>query len=220
MKDVFGLAGEFRIRFSSLEPGEVTESLAGVLSQGGERFCDYFHLPLQAGSDGVLKAMRRPYTTAGYLKKLALLRERFGDPGLFADIIAGYPSETEEQFGETLAFVEKCRFSGLHVFRFSRRAGTAAAALQPLPASVVAARAAALRKLDTELRARFAGSMTGRTLNTLVLSNKGGTVSGLASNFLRVGFTGTCRPGSLVRVPVTGVLPGGAGEVCSGSYSC
>jgi threonylcarbamoyladenosine tRNA methylthiotransferase MtaB len=114
MKEVLTLPGEFRTRFSSLEPVEVSEELVSVLKGGGERFCDYFHLPLQAGSDAVLGAMGRPYNTAGYAKKLGILRNNFKEPGLFADVIAGFPTETEEQFAETLAFVEECRsiFSG------------------------------------------------------------------------------------------------------------
>jgi threonylcarbamoyladenosine tRNA methylthiotransferase MtaB len=216
MRDIFGLVGDFWIRFSSLEPGDVSEELAAALKDGGEKFCDYFHLPLQAGSDAVLKAMRRPYVTAGYLKKLDLLRRYFREPGLFADIIAGYPSETGEHFAETLAFVKKCRFAGLHVFRFSRRAGTPAFELKPLDPKTVAARASALRALDAGSRSAYAASMRGRTLRTLVLRNRGGSASGLASNFLKVSFPGVQKPGSFVRVSVTGTLPGGAGDICLG----
>jgi len=169
MGEIFGLSGDFRIRFSSLEPGEVSEELAAVLKGGGERFCDYFHLPLQAGSDAVLKAMGRPYTSGEYLKKLDILRKNFKEPGLFADVIAGYPTETEEQFAETLAFVEECFFAGLHVFRFSRRPGTRAYALKPLPPEIVRERAERLRVLDAGMRASYAASMCGRSLKVLVL---------------------------------------------------
>ncbi|HBB66983.1 MAG: hypothetical protein A2X28_08095 [Elusimicrobia bacterium GWA2_56_46] len=212
MKDVFALPGDFRTRFSSLEPVEVSEELAVVLRGGGNRFCDYFHLPLQAGSDAVLKAMGRPYNTAGYMGKLEILRKNFKEPGLFADVIAGFPTETEEQFSETLAFVEECCFAGLHVFRFSRRPGTRAHDLKPLPSRLVSERAGRLRALDARLRASYAASMCGRSLTVLVLKNKNGSALGLASNFLNVSLKGEFRSGSFVRARITG----SAGGVCSG----
>lgn len=212
MRDVFDLTGDFRIRFSSLEPGEVSEELAAVLKGGGERFCDYFHLPLQAGSDPVLKAMGRPYDTAGYMKKLELLRKHFKAPGLFADVIAGYPAETGGQFAETLAFAGDCFFAGLHVFRFSRRPGTRAYALKPLAPEIVRDRADRLRALDLKLRAAYAESMCGRSLKVLVLKNKGRQALGLASNFLNVGLKGEFKPGSFVKVRVLDA----SGGSCSG----
>ena len=212
MRDIFELPGDFRIRFSSLEPGEVSEELAGVLKGGGERFCDYFHLPLQAGSDAVLKAMGRPYDTAEYMKKLEILRKHFKEPGLFADIIAGYPTETEEQFAETLAFVGDCFFAGLHVFRFSRRPGTKAYDLKQLTPVIVRDRAERLRALDLKLRAAYAESMCGRSLKVLVLKSKGRQAQGLASNFLNVALKGEFAPGSFVK---TRILDASRGS-CSG----
>ena len=216
MKLILERPGGFRIRFSSLEPGEISEGLAVVLAAGAERFCDYFHLPMQSGSDSVLKAMGRPYDSAGYLDKLRLLRRHFGTPGLYADIIAGYPTETDGQFAETLAFVRKCRLAGLHVFRFSGRPGTKACMLKPLSRKIVSGRAAALRAMDAELRAAYAASMRGRVLRVLTLRNKEGGALGLASNFLQVGFQGGSRPGSFVNAQITGILPGRGACVCSG----
>ncbi len=212
MEELFKLPGDFRLRFSSLEPVEVSEELASALKCGGDRFCDYFHLPLQAGSDAVLGAMGRTYDTAGYMKKLEILRKNFKEPGLFADVIAGFPTETEEQFAQTLAFVEECRFAGLHVFRFSRRPGTRAYALKPLHPAIVKERAARLRALNAGLRDSYAASMCGRSLKILVLKSKGGCALGLASNFLNVKLKGAFESGSFVRVRITG----SAGGVCSG----
>ncbi|HOW90492.1 MAG TPA: radical SAM protein, partial [Elusimicrobiales bacterium] len=216
MKELLGLPGEFRLRFSSLEPGEVSRRLAGVLKAGGDRFCGYFHLPLQSGSDEVLRAMGRPYGTAAYLGKLRLLREYFEDPGLYADVIAGYPTETDAQFERTLAFIRECRLAGLHVFRFSARPGTRAALLKPLPRRTVDDRAAALRGLDSGLRAAYAASMTGRVLSVLTLRVRDGAALGLAPNFLQVSFKGGGRPGSIAAVRVNGVIPGRGGCVCAG----
>ena len=208
MKEIFKLDGDFRIRFSSLEPMEVSDGLAETLAAGGDRFCDYFHLPLQSGSDGVLKAMGRPYDTAFYFEKLSLLRKHFKDPGLFADVIAGYPGETEAQFEETAAFVRKCGLAGLHVFRFSKRPGTPAYALKALYPAVVKERSARLRELDKELRAAYAASMCGRTLKTLALKNKDGFTICLASNFLNVAFKGELRNGDFMNARITGALAG------------
>ena len=212
MVELFKLPGDFRMRFSSLEPVEVSEELASALKGGGDKFCDYFHLPLQAGSDAVLAAMGRPYDTAGYLKKLEILRKNFKEPGLFADIIAGFPTETEEQFSQTLAFVEECCFAGLHIFRFSRRPGTRAYALKPLHPEIVKERAGRLRALDARLRASYAASMCGRSLKVLILKSKSGSALGLASNFLNVKLIGGFEPGSFVRTRITG----SEGGVCSG----
>jgi len=212
MRDIFELPGDFRIRFSSLEPGEVSEELAGVLKNGGERFCDYFHLPLQAGSDAVLKEMGRPYTTAEYMTKLEILRKHFKEPGLFADVIVGYPTETDEQFAESLAFVQDCFFAGLHVFRFSRRPGTRAYFLKPLPPEVVRDRAARLRALDLKLRISYAESMCGRSRKVLVLKSKSRKALGLASNFLNVDLKGEFAPGTFVKVRILAA----SGGACSG----
>ena len=212
MKELFKLPGDFRMRFSSLEPVEVSEELAVTLKSGVDRFCDYFHLPLQAGSDAVLAAMGRSYNTADYMGKLEILRKNFKEPGLFADVIVGFPTETEEQFSQTLAFVEECCFAGLHIFRFSRRSGTRAYALKPLPSKTVMERAGRLRALDVRLRASYAASMCGRSLKVLVLKNKGGSALGLASNFLNVSLKGEVKPGSFVRARITG----SAGGICFG----
>lgn len=212
MRDIFALEGEFRVRFSSLEPMEISEELVIGLTAVGDRFCDYFHLPLQSGSDGVLRAMGRPYDTAEYFKKLGIIRKHFVSPGLFADVIVGYPTETEEQFAETLSFVEKCGFAGLHIFRFSKRPNTGASALKELPPAVVKKRADRLHELDQRMRAVFAASMCGVRLKTLILKRSNGRAAGLASNFLNVSFEGELETGVFVNARITGAQAG----ICSG----
>ena len=168
---LFALPGRFRLRFSSIEPGEINTPLLRALAVPGGRFCDYFHIPLQSGSDAVLRAMGRNYGTAYYRERLAEIRSFFPSAGLYADIIAGYPAETDEDFGKSLEFVRSSGLSGLHVFSFSARPGTRAAALKPLSPAVVKARSAALRALDLRLRSTFAASMLGRELEILSLSS-------------------------------------------------
>lgn len=208
MKRLFVLDGDFRLRFSSIESEELTPELLKVLKAAGPKFCDYFHLPLQAGSDPVLKAMGRLYDTAQYKAKLEELRSIFPGAGIYADIIAGYPTETEEDFAAALKFVRDCALSGLHVFSFSGRPGTKAAALKALPQKTVAARSAALRALDAELRAAYAASLLGKKITALVLKNKDGRALALASNFVNLELPGPRRTGRLLRCLVRAARDG------------
>ena len=208
VKRLLSLSGDFRVRFSSIEPGELTPGLLTVLCAGGGKFCDYFHLPLQAGSDKVLGEMSRPFDTGRYAAKVRELRKLFPGVGIYADIIAGYPTETDEDFTAGLAFVRGLGLSGLHVFSFSPRPGTRAAALKPLPPGTVASRSAALRRLDGELRAAFAASQLGRELSVLALRNKAGRCQALASNFVNVELEGHRRPGTLFDCRVTAARAG------------
>lgn len=208
MARVFALPGEFRVRFSSVESEELTPELLKVLKAAGPKFCDYFHLPLQAGADPVLKAMGRLYDTRRYKAKVEELRALFPGVGIYADIIAGYPTETEDDFAAALAYVRDLGLSGLHVFGFSARPGTRAAALKVLPPGIVAARSVALRALDRELRAAFAASMLGSETVALILRNKDGRSLGLASNFVNLALPGPLKRGSLVRCRIAAAREG------------
>jgi threonylcarbamoyladenosine tRNA methylthiotransferase MtaB len=208
LERVFALPGNFRVRFSSMESQELTAELLKVLKAAGPRFCDYFHLPLQAGADPVLKAMGRLYDTACYKAKVDELRAIFPGVGVYADIIAGYPTETEKDLADALAYVRGLALSGLHVFSFSARPGTRAAALKPLHPEIVAARSAALRALDAELRAAFSASMLGHYTVGLVLKNKEGRALALASNFVNLELPGPLNAGGLVKCRVTAARGG------------
>jgi len=225
MVKLLAIQGDFRLRFSSLEPMEISEGLIEILARGGKKFCPYFHLPLQSGSDKVLKEMRRPYDTASYLRKIGFVRSVFPQAGLYTDVITGYPGETQKDFDDTRAFIERCKFAGLHIFSYSSRPGTEAAALTPLPPPIVKARSTALHELDAELRSVFAASMIGAELEVLVLKSEadpasasgGGGVGrslGLAGNFLNVVLPGRLEPGGGYMVKVTGAEGGSCfGEV-------
>ena len=213
MARLFALEGRFRLRFSSIESGELSPALLEALRAGGEKFCGYFHLPLQAGADPVLKAMGRLYDTAAYRATVERLRAAFPGAGIYADIIAAYPTETEADFAAALAYVRELGLAGLHVFSFSARPGTRAAALKPLPPQVVAARSAALRALDLELRAAFAASMIGKKFTVLVLKNKDGRALALAPNFVNVELPAQLKAGSLVECAVTAAR----GGACAGA---
>lgn len=208
MQKLFALEGNFRLRFSSIESEELTPELLKVLKAAGPKFCDYFHLPLQAGADPVLKAMGRLYNTAQYKAKVEELRAIFPGVGVYADIIAGYPTETEEDFNNALKFVRELALSGLHVFSFSARPGTRAAALKPISPKTVGERSAALRALDKELRAAFAASMLGKEATVLALKNKDGRALALSANFVNVELPSPQKPGGLLRCRVTAARDG------------
>lgn len=206
--DLADLLGEifnktnFRVRLSSIEVKAITDKLIKVTSDAGEKFCNYFHIPLQSGSDKVLCEMNRNYDTACYLKTADTLRKNFENLGLFADVIVGYPSETEKDFVQTVNFINKVGFSGLHIFSYSKRPYTKAFKLKCLPAGVVKERFEILRNLDKTLRQKFAKSLVGTTQKILVEKTIPGfmssqvaessdaicknEVSGLTSNFQKV----------------------------------
>jgi len=210
---IFELDGNFRIRFSSLEIKEITQPLIDTLSQGGGRFCDYFHLPLQSGSDKVLCEMRRPYCTAEYAEMLRRLRDVFPDAGIYADVIVGFPSETEDDFADSCRFIKENALSGLHVFSFSPRSGTVASAMKQNPVSAIKDRSLRLHAIDSCLRQNFFKKMEGKTLQTLILSRSKGKIQGLTSNFLTVDIEDIpagINPGHIVpariELPCRGVL--------------
>jgi radical SAM methylthiotransferase, MiaB/RimO family len=120
------IEGIERIRLGSLEPRIITEKFLEVISSV-KQFCPHFHLSLQSGSDTVLKRMNRKYTTQEYYERVLLIKKFFELPSFTTDIIVGFPGETQEEFEETLKFVQKIGFYQIHVFKYSKRAGTKAA---------------------------------------------------------------------------------------------
>lgn len=126
IKSISLIPGIERIRLGSLEPRIITEEFVQVISKV-KQFCPHFHLSLQSGSDSVLKRMNRKYSAQEYFEKVIILRKYFDKPAFTTDVIVGFPGETEEEFKETLEFVQKIKFSNIHVFKYSQRAGTIAA---------------------------------------------------------------------------------------------
>ncbi|MDE6844454.1 MAG: tRNA (N(6)-L-threonylcarbamoyladenosine(37)-C(2))-methylthiotransferase MtaB [Lachnospiraceae bacterium] len=118
-----------RIRLGSLEPRIVTEEFAGQISDM-PKICPHFHLSLQSGCDSVLKRMNRHYSTGEYFRTTEILRKYYSDPAITTDVIVGFPGETEEEFRATEEFVRKVNFYEMHIFKYSRRQGTVAAAMK------------------------------------------------------------------------------------------
>lgn len=191
--------GEFRVRLSSLEITDATDRLFELMASSAGRLCPYLHLPLQSGSESVLRRMQRWYSAAFYRRRTQALREVLPQAGLFADVIVGFPGESDEEFAETVSFIEELRFSGLHVFRYSRRSGTAAAGMrEPLPEAVVRQRADILRGMDAGLRRDFSRKAVGSHRRIVAELSR---PVGLAEDFLEVSLEGHPGPG-LHRVQV------------------
>lgn len=123
------IEGIERIRLGSLEPRIITEEFVSAISQM-EKFCPHFHLSLQSGCDETLKRMNRRYTSAEFAEKCELLRKYFVNPALTTDVIVGFPGETEEEFAASKAFVDSIQFYETHIFKYSKREGTKAAAME------------------------------------------------------------------------------------------
>jgi threonylcarbamoyladenosine tRNA methylthiotransferase MtaB len=179
-----------RLRISSIEPLDVTRDLVGLFAST-ERLARHFHMPLQSGSDRILAAMHRWYRAEHYARRVELIRERLPHAAIGADVIAGFPGETEAQHAATVAFIEALPFTYLHVFSYSKRPGTKAASLSGhLPGAVIKRRARELRALAERKSAAFRESQVGQNLGVLTLRNEDGAAAGttpaLSTNYLKL----------------------------------
>lgn len=156
-----------RIRLGSLEPGIITEEFVKALSEC-EQFCPHFHLSMQSGSDTVLKRMNRHYTTGEYYDKCQLIRQYFEHPAITTDVIAGFPQETEEEFQETCAFIQKVGFAEMHVFKYSRRKGTRADAMSgQVPDQIKTERSHVLMEIADRMQQEYVAWYVGRPIQVL-----------------------------------------------------
>lgn len=156
-----GIDGIDRIRLGSLEPRIITEEFVKTLAKE-EKVCPHFHLSLQSGCDSVLRRMNRKYTTGEYLERCDMLRYYFKRPAITTDVIVGFPGESEEEFGITRSFLEKAAFAQMHIFKYSRREGTAAARMpDQVPEPVKAARSEILIGLGERMKADYGAGFAG-----------------------------------------------------------
>lgn len=181
-------AGRFRLRLSSLNPAEVTEELLAVM-QGDPRAAPHLHLPLQSGDTGVLRRMGRPYTPGIYLAKVERIRTVLEDPAITTDLMVGFPGEDEAAFERSLILLERAAAARVHVFPFSPRPGTRAAALEAVPEGVKRGRMETALAVAARLKERYDRSHLGRSATVLVEEGHGpgaGPPSGLTARYQRV----------------------------------
>ncbi len=183
--------GVERIRLSSLEPEDLGDELLALWREHPDRLCRHFHLPLQSGSDDVLRRMGRRYQTADYAALVERVRAAVPDVAVTTDLMVGFPGEGEAEHRASYEFVRAMRFAGVHVFRYSPRPGTPAARLpEQVPAAVAKARSEEMLALAAAQARDFRARLVGRTLPVLfeekVTLATGSWWTGLTDNYVRV----------------------------------
>ncbi|MBQ9573586.1 MAG: tRNA (N(6)-L-threonylcarbamoyladenosine(37)-C(2))-methylthiotransferase MtaB [Acidaminococcaceae bacterium] len=202
-----------RLRLGSLESVEVEERLLDLMTED-KRLCPHLHLPLQSGCDKILKDMHRPYETNKFKSLLETIRDRIPGIAITTDVIVGFPGETEDDFATTCRFVKQCAFAKMHIFPYSMRRGTPAAARKDqVPEAIKKQRAEKLAELDREMQRSYFEANVG-TVHTVLVEQPVTTenaafalVEGLTDNYIRVevsGNPGLC--GEMVQVRITEAL--------------
>ncbi len=189
-----------RLRLGSLESLELSEELLRLMHEE-PRFCKHLHLPLQAGSDAVLKAMNRHYDTREFSRLIREVEAAVPGVAISTDIIVGFPGETEELFEEGLRFAEQMSFARMHVFPYSRREGTPAARRKDqVPEAVKKERAHRMQMLADRKAEEFRRAFLGREVQVLFETNTDGVTDGLTGNYIRVYTDSPVRTGELYAV--------------------
>jgi threonylcarbamoyladenosine tRNA methylthiotransferase MtaB len=211
LRRILGETTVERLRISSIEPLDVTQDLVNLFA-GTDRIAQHFHMPLQSASDRILAAMHRWYRAEHYARRVELIHERLPHAAIGADVITGFPGESEEDHAATMAFIERLPFTYLHVFSFSKRPGTKAATLSnEVPGATIKRSARELRALSEAKAAAFRQSQLGRTLRVLTLcsgdsadASQQDTTPALSSNYLKLRLNGTHPPNNWLDVSISG----------------
>lgn len=174
-----------RIRLSSVEPVIITDEFMERALET-KKLCDHFHLSLQSGSNKILKAMNRRYTREEYMEKCQIIRKYMPYAGLTTDIIVGFPTETDEDFNDSLDLVEKVKFSKIHVFKYSKRKGTPAANMKnQVDGNIKIERSEKLIEANDRLMEEFIEKNKNRSLKVLFEERKGDYYEGYTTNYIR-----------------------------------
>ncbi len=200
------VSGLLRLRISSMEPGDVTPALLDAML-ANENIAKHLHLPLQAGSDAVLRKMNRQYCINDYSEMIAMVNERLTvdglPPAITTDIICGFPTETEEDFEETIRIAKRTAFLHMHVFPYSVRTGTAAARWMQLPPEIVHARVQTLLALDEELSLAYREQLIGRTVKVMLeQQDEDGFFRGRCEHYTEITLKSSAHKGDAVQATV------------------
>jgi len=186
IKAIAASAPGARIHIGSLEPTIIDENFCTMLSEAGN-ICPHFHLALQSGCDKTLKNMNRKYDTKRFFEACQLLRKYFPDCALSADLICGFPGETESDHAEAMAFIRKCAFASMHIFPYSIRPGTAAASMSgQLDKAEKSKRAKEAQSIAAIMQRDYLEAMVGRTMSVLFETDKDGVWTGHSENYCEV----------------------------------
>ena len=202
LEAVSAAAGDMRLRLGSLEPRTITEDFCRRAVKL-PNLCPHFHLSLQSGCDATLQRMNRKYDTARFYESVRLLNRHFDRPAVTTDLITGFPGETEEEFSQTLAFIEKCGFAAMHIFPYSIRPGTKAAAMPQLTAAVKEERAARAAQVAHRMHQAYLEGCVGRTYPVLFEQEKDGLYTGHAPNYMAVAVQGHALHNQVREVTIT-----------------
>ena len=195
-----------KIRISSVEPMDWSSELISIMS-GSPRICRHAHVPLQSGSDRILRKMHRRYRPWHYADRIQRIRAAMPAAAIGADVMVGFPGETDEHFEETRAFIEALPFTYLHVFTYSSRPGTPSAAMnEQVPVPVARARNRVLRELIAAKKRQFMHSLVGSEVEAITLTNNNEQRSeALTDNYQKLFLAGRHEANRLVRVQIVGV---------------
>ena len=205
---------DLRVRLGSLEPRVITEEFCEKLSKF-PNLCPHFHLSMQSGSDTVLARMKRKYDTARYYESIELLRKYFPRCALTTDMIVAFPGETEEEYAESLEFIQKCAFAEMHIFPYSRRPGTPADKMPGQhPNAVKSERSRRAIAIAEEMTARYRTSLVGSVQQVLFEEPAEGLFTGHAPNYVKVYAEGQDLHNEVRSVRITEVFRDGVlGEI-------
>jgi len=200
LKELSALTPKVRYRLSSLEPSEIGRDILEFMAQKNN-FMPHLHIPLQSGSDIILKKMNRRYSVKQFTEKVTYCKEMVPESAIGVDVVVGFPGETKENFLQTYDLLSNLPITYFHVFPYSKRPGTPAAKMkEQVPAKIKDERVAVLRKLDHKKRSAFYGSRIGKVHQVLVESEKAadGLVKGFTDNYIPVHFE--AKPGISNRI--------------------
>jgi threonylcarbamoyladenosine tRNA methylthiotransferase MtaB len=189
LKEIESLAGDLRIRISSIEPMEVSEGLIDFIARS-EKVCHHLHIPLQNGDDRILRQMNRRYSSKSYRELIEKIVAKVPDIAIGADVLAGFPGESDRSFERTASFIRQLPVAYLHVFPFSRRRQTRALGLSDqIPPEIIKKRCAVLREIDEEKRKAFYARFLGQKMSVLLEETpdqRTGRLKGLTTNYIPV----------------------------------
>ena len=198
-----------RVRLGSLEPRIVTEEFCEEL-QKLPNLCPQFHLSMQSGSDTVLARMKRKYDTARYYESICLLKRYFPGCAVTTDMIVAFPGETEEEFAESLSFIEKCGFADMHIFPYSRRPGTPADKMPGQHSNAVKEdRSRKATQVAEKMSQSYRQNLIGSTLEVLFEEPEGAYFAGHASNYVKVYIVGENLHNEIRDVKITALYQDG-----------
>lgn len=202
LEEIVKIKGLDRLRISSIEITELNERVLNVLKKSNV-IVDHLHIPLQAGSESVLKAMNRKYDKEYFKNKVAEIRKIRPNISLTTDVIVGFPGETEEDFIESMDFIREIALSKIHVFPYSRRSGTVADTMEnQVPEEIKKERVRSLLRLSKELETNYMNRFVGQELEVLIETNHDGYSLGHTSNYLLVKVKGNYESETLLSVTI------------------